>query len=72
MQCYECACRNEETLAVAICRHCMVGLCLQHLADSQRNFSSDNPGTGCKHQLPPDTVEARANAHEFGIPALRR
>lgn len=57
MHCYECACRNEETHAVAVCRHCMVALCLQHLVESQRSFTRDNPGTGCKHQSPSFALE---------------
>jgi len=60
MQCYECASRNTETPAVGICRHCMVGLCLHHLADSQRSFTSENPGTGCKHQPLSDVPEQAA------------
>ena len=49
MECYECAIRGEAIAAVATCRHCGVGLCLDHLAEAQRH----RPGNafGCPHDL---------------------
>jgi len=50
MECYECAIRGEAVAAVAACRHCGVGLCLEHLAEARRH----RPGGtlyGCPHDL---------------------
>ena len=50
MDCYECALRGESVAAVASCRSCGVGLCLDHLAEAQ----SHRPGGtifGCPHDL---------------------
>ncbi len=53
MYCYACAERGTETPAVALCRSCQAGLCLEHSAEQ---FAAD------KHarQLPPRHVERRA------------
>jgi hypothetical protein len=50
MECYECAIRGEAVAAIATCRYCGVGLCLEHLAEAQRH----RPGGtlfGCPHDL---------------------
>ena len=39
MECYECAIRGEAVAAVATCRHCGVGLCLEHLAEAQLSIA---------------------------------
>lgn len=33
MRCYECARVGVEAVAVGLCRYCLIGLCLAHLAD---------------------------------------
>jgi len=55
MGCYECALRDEAVAAVAVCQHCGVGLCLEHLAVAEAHRVG---GTrfGCPHDL------ARASA----------
>lgn len=50
MDCYECAITGRTVAAVATCRTCGVGLCLEHLAEAQRH----RPGGtsyGCPHDL---------------------
>jgi hypothetical protein len=50
MNCFECAIRGETVAAVAACRNCGAGLCLEHLAEAQSN----RPGGtlyGCSHDL---------------------
>ena len=51
MNCYVCATSKEERAAVAVCPHCFVGVCLEHLRQGQQ------PNTGgmrfsCRHSLP--------------------
>ncbi len=51
MNCYECATRGTDQSAVALCRHCFIGLCLAHVAEAKR----PGPGglqLGCPHGLP--------------------
>lgn len=50
MDCYECALRGEAVAAVATCRHCGAGLCLDHLREAQAHRVG---GTtfGCPHNL---------------------
>ena len=36
MNCFECAKANDTVPAVGVCRHCGVGLCLDHLIEAQR------------------------------------
>jgi hypothetical protein len=50
MNCFACAIRGETVAAVAACRNCGAGLCLEHLAEAQSN----RPGGtlyGCSHDL---------------------
>jgi hypothetical protein len=51
MNCYECATQQRQTPAVAICKHCSVGLCMDHLAES-RGFSAGGMRVACPHLLP--------------------
>ena len=48
MNCYECARSGEERPAVGLCRHCLVGLCLDHLRDALRPFPTGMQ-FGCWH-----------------------
>jgi hypothetical protein len=50
MDCYECAIRGEAVAAVATCRHCGVGLCLEHLAEAQA-YRVGGTLFGCPHDL---------------------
>ena len=50
MNCYECALANETVAAVAVCRHCGVGLCLEHLRKAQV-YRVGGTLYGCTHQL---------------------
>ena len=36
MNCFECAKANDTVPAVAVCEHCGVGLCLDHLGRGER------------------------------------
>lgn len=50
MNCYACATHGHERPAVGLCQHCLVGLCLEHLRETQR----PGPGgvqLGCRHGL---------------------
>jgi hypothetical protein len=50
MDCHECALRGEAVAAVATCRNCGVGLCLEHLAVAQR-YRPGGTIYGCPHDL---------------------
>ncbi len=51
MNCFECAKVNDAVAAVGVCRHCGVGLCLDHLMEARERRVG---GTlyGCAHTLP--------------------
>ncbi len=51
MNCFECAKANDTVAAVAICQHCGVGLCLDHLIEVTHVLVG---GTheGCRHEIP--------------------
>jgi hypothetical protein len=51
MNCYVCASGQRQAPAVAVCRHCFVGLCIDHLAES-RGFTAGGMSTACAHVLP--------------------
>lgn len=51
MDCYVCACEGEEKKAVALCRHCSVALCMNHLEDLQTH-TQGGMRYGCKHRVP--------------------
>ena len=63
MNCFECAKREEATVAVAICQHCGVALCFEHLVESTHALVG---GTheGCRHDIPvvAPAVSRRAEA----------
>ena len=50
MDCYECAIRNKAIAAVATCRQCGVGLCLEHLTEAQ-SYRPGGTTFGCPHDL---------------------
>jgi hypothetical protein len=49
MKCYECALASKTVDAVAVCRHCGVGLCLEHLRETRASGLS-GAFYGCQHQ----------------------
>lgn len=51
MNCFECAKASVPAPAVAICQHCGVGLCLDHLIEAN-NFYVGGTHEGCGHQVP--------------------
>jgi hypothetical protein len=50
MNCYECAIGGEGVVAVAVCKRCGVGMCLEHLALAQ-DFSVGGIPHACRHPL---------------------
>ena len=57
MDCFECAVKGEAVAAVATCRHCGVGLCLDHLREAQ-SYTVAGMHYGCPHDL---TAELQAS-----------
>ena len=51
MHCFECAKDGKIAAAVAICRHCGVALCFEHLVESDRS-SIAGTHEGCQHVVP--------------------
>ena len=51
MQCFECAKVNDTGPAVAICQHCGVGLCLDHLVEA-RSVRVGGTVYACAHKVP--------------------
>ena len=51
MHCFECAKLDDAVPAVAVCQHCGVGLCLDHLIDA-RQTTVGGANYGCAHTLP--------------------
>jgi hypothetical protein len=51
MHCFECAKVNDAVAAVGVCRHCGVGLCLDHLIEA-REFTVGGTRYGCPHRIP--------------------
>lgn len=63
MNCYVCATSREERAAVAVCPHCFVGVCFEHLRQGQQPVAG-GLRFGCRHSLPtppadPSTRSAR-------------
>lgn len=52
MNCFECAKASDAAPAVAICKHCGVGLCLDHLIEANE-FTVAGTHYACPHQIPP-------------------
>ena len=51
MNCFECAKVNDSAPAVAVCGHCGVGLCLDHLI-AARAYRVAGTTFGCPHVVP--------------------
>lgn len=51
MNCFECAKVHDAVPAVGVCRHCGVGLCLDHLAEAAE-FRAGGTLYGCGHVVP--------------------
>jgi hypothetical protein len=51
MSCFECAKTNDTIPAVGICRHCGVGLCLDHMIEA-REYRVGGTLYGCAHEVP--------------------
>ena len=74
MNCFECAKVNDTIPAVAVCQHCGVGLCLDHLVEAHE-FTVGATHYGCPHQVPsmrplrgmPAGVAAGARHHTAGV-----
>jgi hypothetical protein len=49
MNCYECAKANDETVAVATCRYCSCGLCMEHLRIAASNPRRGGTHATCEH-----------------------
>jgi hypothetical protein len=74
MNCFECAKANDNVAAVGVCRHCGVGLCLDHLVEAAGHRVG---GTtyACEHSIPrtrplrgvPAGIAAAARHHTAGV-----
>jgi hypothetical protein len=55
MNCYVCATdgRPEVAVAVALCRVCMVGLCLDHLRNAASHTGVGGMSVNCAHRVSP-------------------
>lgn len=67
MNCYECAIQGEPVPAVAICSHCNVGMCLEHL-QLALDYRVGGTTYGCRHDLSmrpakPAVTAAGSNGH---------
>jgi len=51
MNCYMCAREGRNQEAVAVCKYCSVGLCLDHL-EADCAFSYPAPRYSCNHPSP--------------------
>ena len=49
MLCYPCAERGTDQPAVALCRSCNAGLCLEHLRATATHFASSHILDTCQH-----------------------
>lgn len=69
MLCYSCAEQGIDRPAVALCRSCSAGLCMDHLRETASRFASSHMLDTCHHdtwtQHPSDTAKHR---HAEGQP----
>ncbi len=67
MNCFECAKTHDSLPAVGLCKHCQVGLCLDHLIEAHAHRVG---GTtyGCPHRIP----NVRPSLSAAGIAAADR
>lgn len=49
MICYVCATRDTREEAVALCKHCNAGLCLDHLRETAAGPHAGGVSLGCGH-----------------------
>jgi Uncharacterized protein conserved in archaea (DUF2180) len=49
MLCYSCAEEGIEQPAVALCRSCNAGLCIEHLRETASRFASSHMLDSCHH-----------------------
>ena len=64
MNCFVCATQGKVASAVAICRVCSVGMCMDHLAEADA-FSQGGMRYACPHSLPANEASIRvARARE--------
>ncbi len=72
MNCFECAKVNDTVAAVGVCRHCGIGLCLDHLVEASEFREAG--AIGCTHEMPsvkplvgvPAGIAASARHHSAG------
>jgi hypothetical protein len=62
MQCYCCAEKGIERTAVALCRSCSAGLCVDHLRETASRFES-NVLDSCHHDTWAVTTPLSARRH---------
>lgn len=74
MNCFECAKTSDTITAVGTCKHCSVGLCLDHLIEA-REYRVGGTTYGCPHEIPhvkplrdvPAGIVASARHHSAGV-----
>jgi hypothetical protein len=74
MDCFECAKSNDTVPAVGVCRHCGVGLCLDHLIETS-GYRVGGTLYACSHVIPrvkplrgvPAGIAASARHHTAGV-----
>ena len=73
MLCYPCATRGVERPAVAACRSCSAGLCLEHLRETAAGLAP-NPLSGCGHDTwgAPSSSIRRRTAGELRLRTASR
>lgn len=49
MLCYSCAAQGGDQPAIALCRKCGAGLCLEHLRETASHFASSQVLVDCQH-----------------------
>jgi hypothetical protein len=62
MHCYVCAEQEVARPAVAICRDCSAGLCLEHLRETAARFAAGRMFESCHHDTWVETKAVRATA----------
>ena len=63
MLCYSCAEQGTDRPAVALCRGCNAGLCLNHLRTTAVQFATSHMLDSCHH----DTWTARERPSHAGL-----
>ena len=64
MLCYPCAERGLDQPAVALCRSCNAGLCLDHLRATAAHFASSHMLDTCHHDTWIETERTPAPSRE--------